>query len=311
MSHKGKMHCHYCVFDPMVVVVGASAGGVEALKTLVSGFPAEFPGSVFVVLHIGNSESALPAILSQAGPLPAIHPRSGQPIENGVIYVAPPDYHMLLLEPGQIQLSHGPKFNFTRPAINPLFRSAAATYGPAVTGIILSGNLDDGVLGLAEIKRRGGVAIVQDPKTAVYPSMPSCAVDNVPVDYVVRTEDMPALLLRELRDGVPAEIGGPVEERSSDLTCPECRGPITEFRSGKLIEYRCRVGHAYSVLAFAQDHRSAIERKLWEAVLVLEESAEIADRLSMQFGGTYKQQAKDRREQALMIREILNDVGAR
>jgi two-component system, chemotaxis family, protein-glutamate methylesterase/glutaminase len=294
-----------------MVVVGASAGGVEALKTLASGFPSDFPGAVFIVLHIGGTESVLPSILSHAGPLRAAHPRNGQSIENGRIYVAPPDYHMLLNEPGIIELSHGPKVNFTRPAINPLFRSAAATYGHAVTGIILSGNLDDGVLGLADIKRRGGLAIVQDPKTAIYPSMPSSAVEAVPVDYIVRVEDIPPLVPREIRDNVPEPTGSDMEQHPSDLTCPECRGPINEFRNGKLVEYRCRVGHTYSALALAQDHKVTVERKLWEGVLVLEESAEIADRLSLQFGGPYKQQARERREHASILRDILNDLGAR
>ncbi len=218
---------------------------------------------------------------------------------------------MLLSEPGKIEISHGPKVNHTRPAINPLFRSAAATYGAAVTGVILSGNLDDGVLGLAEIKHRGGIAIVQDPKTAVYPSMPSCAVESVPVDYVVPVVQIPALLSLPLAAQAGAEKETHMEAIHSDWTCPECRGPLTEFRSGNLGEYRCRVGHAYTILALAQDHQVTVERKLWESVLVLEESADIAESLALMFGGNYHQQAKSRREQASMVRDLIHDVKAR
>ena len=168
--------------------MGASAGGVEALRVVTAGFPGDLNAAVFVVLHIGNGvggRSYLPEILSRAGPLAAMHPKDGAQIQNGKIYIAPPDRH-LLLTPEGIQLTHGPKENSTRPAINPLFRSAARAYGARVTGVILTGNLDDGVAGLAEIKRRGGVAVVEDPQTAFSPSMPDNALQRVEVDYVAR-----------------------------------------------------------------------------------------------------------------------------
>ncbi len=157
-----------------VIVVGASAGGVEALQVLAAGLATDLPASVFVVLHIGSGidgQSFLPEILARAGPLPVKHPVRGEEIRRAQIYVAPPDYHMLL-RLGHVYLLNGPKENRARPSINPLFRSAAAAYGSRVTGVILTGLLDDGVAGLAEIKRRGGIAVVQDPTTALYPSMP-------------------------------------------------------------------------------------------------------------------------------------------
>jgi two-component system, chemotaxis family, protein-glutamate methylesterase/glutaminase len=146
-----------------IIVIGTSAGGVEALKVVAAGLPAHLPASVFVVLHIGtgiNGQSYLPEILTKAGPLPAVRPRDGETIQHGKIYVAPPDCH-LLVTPEHVRLSHGPKENRTRPAINPLFRSAAAAYGERLTGVILTGLLDDGVAGLAEIKRQGGVAVAE------------------------------------------------------------------------------------------------------------------------------------------------------
>ena len=293
--------------EPKIVVIGASAGGVEALRKLVRGFPDNFDASVFVVLHIDNSESRLPEVLAAAGSMPAVHPVNGQQIQPGVIYVAPPDHHMLLTESGAITLSHGPKENYTRPAINPTFRSAASSFGSGVTGIILSGNLDDGVLGLAEIKNKGGLTIAQDPNTALFPSMPSRAIESVPVDYIASVEDMPALISRNGREQ-PEVKELNLKEEIFNLTCPECRGPIRQFRSGKLVQYRCRVGHSYSALAFAHDHQSTVERKLWESVLVLNESADIAEELASEYGDAYRQVASQRRNQAAALRDFLNGM---
>src|SRR3954451_12746818 len=179
-----------------IMVIGTSAGDVEALQVVAAGLPANLPASVFVVLHIGtgiNGQSYLPEILTKAGPLPAVCPRDGEAIQHGKVYVAPPDHHLLVM-PGHVRLSHGPKENRTRPAINPLFRSAAAAYGERVTGVILTGSLDDGVAGLADIKRQGGVAVVQEPETALYPNMPDAALRHVKVDHVAPVEEIAELL---------------------------------------------------------------------------------------------------------------------
>src|SRR5215218_4372253 len=167
-----------------IVVVGASAGGVEALMQLVAGLPAELPASVFVVLHTApTSESVLPEILSRSGALPASAARDGERHERGHIYVAPPDSHMLLAD-GRIRLTRGPRENGHRPAVDPLFRSAARAHGPLCVGVIVSGTLDDGTAGLRFLKGRGGAALVQDPADALYPGMPSSAIANVEVDGV-------------------------------------------------------------------------------------------------------------------------------
>ena len=179
-----------------IIVIGASAGGVEALRTLVHALPAHFPASVFVVLHISaRKPSALPTILSHAGPLPAQHPTNNTLIERERIYVAPPDCH-LLVEVGQVRLSKGPKEKGTRPAIDPLFRSAAHAYGPRVVGVILTGARDDGTAGLLSVKRSGGVAIVQDPDSARFPDMPRSALASVTVDYTVPLSSIASLLFR-------------------------------------------------------------------------------------------------------------------
>src|SRR5579864_7798260 len=168
-----------------IIVIGASAGGVEALVKLVGQLPGDLPAAVFVVLHIpAESPSLLPGILERSGPLPASQPGDNEAIRSGHIYVASPDYH-LLIEQGRVRQMRGPKENRHRPAIDPLFRSAALTYGPRVVGVILTGALDDGTAGLLAVKRRGGVAIVQDPDEALYPSMPLSALENVEVDYTL------------------------------------------------------------------------------------------------------------------------------
>lgn len=179
-----------------IIVIGASAGGVQALKTLVGSLPRKLPASIFVVLHIpAESPSLLPEILSRAGPLEAVQAVDGIEIEHRCIYIAPPDHH-LLIEHGHVRVVRGPKENRHRPAVDPLFRSAAQIYGTRVVGVILTGGLDDGTAGLLAVKRRGGIAVVQDPDEALYPGMPSSALANVEVDYRLPLSSIGPLLVR-------------------------------------------------------------------------------------------------------------------
>jgi two-component system chemotaxis response regulator CheB len=211
-----------------VVTIGGSSGGVEALARLVGGLPADLPAAVLVVVHFPEgTPSALPRILSRSGPLEAVHPGDGDLVGKGRIYVAPPGLH-LLVEDGRVRLARGPKENGHRPALDPLFRTAALAYGPRAVGVVLTGSLDDGTAGLATIKARGGVAAVQGPKDALFRSMPESALRYVDVDYCLPVDEM-ATLLAWLSRASPSKL----EERTP---CPKTwtwrlRSPASTPRS--------------------------------------------------------------------------------
>jgi two-component system, chemotaxis family, protein-glutamate methylesterase/glutaminase len=282
-----------------IVVIGGSAGAVEGVATLVRGLPADLPAAVFVVVHFPtDSVSVLPQILARAGPLPAHHAVDGEEIRNGQIYVAVPGCH-LELQRGKVRTRRGPKENGHRPAIDPLFRTAAEAYGPRVVGVILSGNLTDGTAGLQAVKRRGGKTLVQDPAGLAYQSMPRSAIENVPVDRICPLHALAPALVAMVRE--PAgevsmstnEDGASSAEREvverdrshndgvpSTYTCPECHGTLWEVRDESLLAFRCRVGHAYSADALYTDQNTALEAALWTALRSLEEHAALCRRMA-------------------------------
>lgn len=296
-----------------IVVIGASAGGVEALQQVVSALPPALPAAVFVVLHLyPRSESFLPAILSRAGVLPAVHPEDGERIEQGKIYVAVPDHH-LVVEHDHVHVTMGPKEQHQRPCINVTLRSAALAYGERVAGIVLTGQLDDGTAGLWEVKRRGGVAIVQNPEEASFPSMPLSALSEVEVDYTARLAEIGPLLTR-LATQESAEKSTEGEEKEmrstvTDLTCPDCRGTIWELEDGPLIQYRCRVGHVFSPRTMIAEQFASQEKLLYGAIVALEEGAALADRLAEKLGAEFreklKNEARERSAQADAVRRVL------
>ncbi|MDQ6759792.1 MAG: chemotaxis protein CheB [Acidobacteriota bacterium] len=291
-----------------IIVIGASAGGVAALQTLVAGFPADLPAAVFIVLHSGaGSKTQLPAILSRAGSLPVTLAMDSAPIEHGNIYVAKPDVH-LILEQGHMHLQSGPRENFQRPAINPLFRSAAIAYGERVAGVLLTGLGDDGVPGLWEVKRRGGVTIIQDPEEAEFPEMPRNAADAVSIDYPISLSDMPALLTRLAREGCePEEWSGDAEGGThvTLLTCPECQGVLSTHPAGKLPEFACIIGHRYSARTLHDAITIADENALWAAVRALEQSAMFARQYARELWPDMEREAQRKAEQADVIRKLL------
>ena len=282
-----------------IVVIGASAGGVNALQRLVGALPSNFPAAVFVVLHMWpDSESYLPAILGRAGQLPVSEAVHGTQITSGSIVVAPVDMH-LMLENGRVVVVRGPRENRARPAINPLFRSAAMAYRNRTIGVILTGTLDDGSAGLWAIKQCGGTAIVQSD--AEFDQMPRNAVENVEVDYNVPLDEIASLLRRLTAEKVAVSDPGPVLEvirvndqgtkmsttgfeiddlgRRTVFTCPECNGALWELDAGGL-QYRCHVGHGYSAASLKQEQYGTIEQALWSAVRALKESAALDERLA-------------------------------
>jgi two-component system chemotaxis response regulator CheB len=322
-----------------IVVIGGSAGSIEAVTEVVRGLPADFPAAIFVVVHFpGSVNSTLPRILSRAGPLPARHARDGEPIEPGRIYVAPPDCHLLLSD-GHTRLTKGPKENGHRPAIDPLFRTAAHGYGPRVVGVVLSGNLNDGTAGLLTIKQREGIAIVQSLETALYQGMPRSAIDHVAVDHVLSPSQIP-LLLSDLAqepvfhlEVVPMSVEPPADQQAdefaladrhknpgvpSTMSCPECHGTLWEVREEELVRFRCRVGHAYSDEALLVHQSEQLEAALWTALRALEEHSALSRRLAARANSrghshsasSFTEQAMDAEHHASVIRTVL-DKGVR
>lgn len=299
-----------------VIAIGTSAGGVEALMAVAARIPAGFPGTIFVVVHMyPRSRSFLPEILSRAGKLPAVAAEDGLPISPGTIYVAVPDRH-LIVERGHMHLSTGPKEQHQRPSINLTFRSAALAYGERVVGVVLTGEMDDGTGGLWDIKRRGGLAVVQNPEGAMFPSMPLSALREIEADYTVNLAEIGALLCRLATEGHvgPAKKETGKEDMQpilTDITCPDCRGTIWEVPRANGSEYRCRVGHTFSPKTMFAEHFVAQEKALYAAVVALEEGASLANRLSGQFdvetASRMQAEARERQDQADAIRKILRE----
>lgn len=274
-----------------IIVIGASSGGLDALRFLAAALPEKFSAPILIVLHIGAHRSELPALLTTAGSIPAKHAEDGEMIQRGHIYVAPPDRHMILVD-GHLRLVRGPKENCARPAIDPLFRSAAESYGAGAVGVILTGNLNDGTLGLIEVKRRGGTAIAQDPDTAAYPEMPRSAAEHVALDYCLPLAEIPKLLM-ELVDGKagkevampktssdefdgqqPEIINGQTFERPLTVTCPECGGALKKFEVGSIVKFGCHIGHSYTAEVMATAQFEEMEKVMRAAVRFLNERTE-------------------------------------
>ena len=316
-----------------IVVVGGSAGSLEPLKTLVSQLPGNLAASLLVVVHIpSDGASILPEILKSAGQLPALHPADGQRIEPGVIYIAPSDHH-LLVEDGHVKVTRGPRENRHRPAIDPLFRTAARSYGSRVVGIVLSGLLDDGAAGLMAIRMRGGLGVVQDPVEASYPEMPAHALQYSGADCVLRVNEMANLLVnvsQEQPRGKSSRVEGSVPNRNvedradlegsgnkekegtpSPFACPECHGVLWEVKEGELLRFRCRVGHAYTANALRAAMSEATEDALWAAMRALEEKAalmrRLAPRSATRLAGAYEEEAQAYDKHAESIRGILGE----
>jgi two-component system chemotaxis response regulator CheB len=296
-----------------IVVIGASAGGLGALRELVAGLPPDLPAAVFVVLHSSAEHaSKLGEMLSRWGPLPAQTALHGDRIRPGQIYVAPNDNH-LTLHRDFVRVTRGPKENGHRPAVDPLFRTAARMYGNRVVGVVLSGSLSCGTEGLQAIKAAGGVAVVQsDPE---YSGMPQSARLHVEVDRLVPLDRISEVLTELVMEPIPetaeSEVTGPhtVPAQPSPIVCPACNGSMTETVEGGLLRFRCHVGHAFGVDSLLAEQSESLEAALWASVRALEETAQLADRLAMsaerKLSPRFREKAGALRQHASLIQDIL------
>ena len=299
-----------------IVTIGGSAGSVEIFQRIVERLPANLPAAVFVVPHLSpRTKSYLAEILGERSRLPACQVTDGQTIEHGRIYVAPPDRHLMIAE-GHIHLMRGPKEGLHRPSINVTFRSAATTYGSRVIGVLVSGLLDDGAAGIWEIAQRGGTTIVQNPDEATYPSMPQSALQDAAVDYKLSAsqigEVITGLVTGTITPSPRKEAAGLREdEHFSGLTCPECRGPVYTTRRSGPIEFHCRVGHVLSLETLLEESTSTQERKLYEAIVALQEGADVAGLAStLSESGeaeAFRQEAEQLRRSAETIRGMIEE----
>jgi two-component system chemotaxis response regulator CheB len=283
-----------------IVVVAASAGGLEPLRTLLAALPADLPASLLVVLHIpATGGRALPSILDRSGVLAAAAAEDGEQLRPGRVYVAPADLHLLVVD-GKVRTSRGPRQNGVRPSADPLFRSAALYGGPRTIGVVLSGTLDDGALGAATVEQQGGCVVVQDPGDAAYASMPRCAIATTrhpvirPAGKIaglltrlthekveVRVGERPADLEEEVRGLLAVDLETtPAPQDYSGFTCPECGGPLYHTQERAADSYDCLVGHRWSPESLLEEQASTVERAMWLAIRSLDERRRLTGRLA-------------------------------
>jgi two-component system chemotaxis response regulator CheB len=317
-----------------LVVIGGSAGALPALGELVRELPGDLPAALCVVLHTSaGSPGLLPKIVGRHTKLTCIYAENGQEIVPSTIYFAPVDRH-LLIENGRLRVTLGPRENGFRPAVDPLFRTAARAYEGRVAGVVLSGSLGDGSSGLAAVKAFGGVSIVQDPDEALFPSMPLAAIRGVDIDHIARAAQI-GPLLASLVNGGKSKRGADMSDGSSSrrdsaergadlsketpqgdltpLTCPECGGSLWEQDNGRQVRYRCHVGHAFNGESLLEYISDEVESALWTALRVLEEHAHIQERMAgrseavqlLASAEQFRRRAADSRRQAESLRNIL------
>lgn len=304
-----------------IIVIAASTGGVMALLELTSLLPSDLNAPVLVVQHLSpTARSYLHKILGRHTTLPVVQAQDAALLERGTIYIAPPDWHMMV-EEGRIRLTRGPKENHTRPAADVLFRSAAVAYGPRAIAVVLTGQLDNGVAGLAAVKQQGGTTIVQDPEEAPARSMPATALAHVAVDYCLRIRDMPGVLAMLARDdpqsGSPsardwellraeneiARNNSPVAQlgAATDIACPECGAPLRVMPDHSLPRYRCGMGHAYSGKTLLAELALSREAVLWQAIRAISNQAQVAIQLA-------EDAAAKQTEEADFLRGLARDL---
>lgn len=307
--------------DRDLIAIGASAGSLELLGSIVAALPGDFTGNVFITVHVGHGPSMLPDLLARRARVPVEFARAGEPIRPGRVYVAPPNRH-LLVERDRLELSRGPREHFTRPAIDPMFRSAAAAHGERVIGVVLSGGGSDGAAGLDAIQRACGLAVVLDPREAIAPDMPQAAAEIIRPDCLVSADQLPQLLVRLARERVAESVQPPsaapepiqMPERPLTLTCPDCGGALREIGGDAALQYRCHIGHIFGGAEMLPAQLEMLEKALGTAQRVLNERVELsrlmvahARRAGRRHGIRYWQRLQDEAEkQSEIIREVLS-----
>lgn len=284
-----------------LIVIGGSSGATAPLKAILGRLPADLPAAVLIVIHIpARSTGILATVAASACGLPVRQAEDGMRVENGTVYIAVADHHMILAD-GHIRLGQGPRENMARPAIDPLFRSAALAYGSRVIGVVLSGLLSDGAAGLNAIKRCGGLALVQDPGDALAEEMPRRAMEATTVDASVSAAKLGDVLSDLVREAAGPALPVPPEIRlevdiaagqrvGSDLmrdiadpvalTCPACGGVLSAVRDGRPLRFRCQVGHGYTADALAKEQEDRVDEAMRVALRIIEERAELVHRLA-------------------------------
>lgn len=321
-----------------IITIGASAGGLSAVATLLSTIPKDIDAAIFIVIHLGKSaiiETVLTLLNKNAG-LKVQIPKNGTPIESGNVYLAPVDEHMVI-EAGQISIFRGPTENHWRPSIDVLFRTAAAAYDSCVTGIILSGLLDDGTSGMIAIKKAGGTCIVQEPDEAEFSEMPQNVINNLDVDYRVSIADIGYILSDIFSRGncipkeIPAEVkleaditkrmASQFEEteklgKPTSITCPNCGGILTEIEEEGIKRYRCFTGHTFSQRLLDELLTEKIEETIWVAIRMMEERRNFISGMEKSFNTNSfidierKKKAEELKTHVERLKEMLKNLNS-
>lgn len=306
-----------------IVVIGTSAGGIVTLQTILSTLPPHLPASLFVVMHTAeNSPGVLPRVLNRSSALPVLYASHNMPVYPGRVYVAPPSMHMQVRR-GEVHLGPGPRENRHRPSVDVLFRSAANAYGSRVIGVVLSGYLNDGSMGLQHIKKNGGLAIVQDPEDAIAASMPLEALGKAEPDFVLPAAEIgPKLVSLVSSSGPQLQVATgakkePASQRETpaEYSCPDCGGVLRETAEGGLVRYLCRVGHGYAPESLLEAQWDYIEGALWAGIRSLEEHADLSDRLAQRLSSEptaarLVERARLARENARILHELIEQLTA-
>jgi two-component system chemotaxis response regulator CheB len=327
-----------------LVVIGGSAGAINAVKLILPTLPHDFPAAILIVIHTGSQKSVLPEILGRCSNMPVRHATDGEPIVPGRVLVAPPDEHLVVARHGgraYVRLVRGPKENHSRPAIDPLFRSAATAFGPNTIGVVLTGYLNDGTVGLQAVKVCGGIALVQNPAEAEAPDMPASALKYVDADGVLGLSEIGPALLELVKAGVQQSAGSrqdgvsnkpnwiDIENRISAmdsdmddleqigklsaLTCPECNGALWEMKARGPVRYRCHTGHAFTAKVLESLQSAAVEDAIWGAMRALHEQERLFSKMAEKEhesghpggGAEYRAMAAQARAHSTALRELI------